>query len=207
MPLITALKPQKGKRRVNVFLDGKFSFGIDIENMIKFGLKVEKDLSEKEIEKIARESEYQKNLDRLLRFTTMRPRSEKEIENYFMRKKMPEVLRESLFNRLKKLGFINDYEFAKWWIEQRKIFKPKGSKVLVYELRKKGISREIAEGILEKEPEEEEALARRVFEKVKRKYVGMDRYKVRKKLYEYMARRGFNWEIVKKILGSMDEEF
>ena len=45
MPIITAIKSQKKKERVNVYLDDKFGFGIDLENFIKLGLKVEQELT------------------------------------------------------------------------------------------------------------------------------------------------------------------
>ena len=41
MPIITAIKPQKNKKRVNIHLERKFGFGIELENFVKFGLKVE----------------------------------------------------------------------------------------------------------------------------------------------------------------------
>jgi len=60
MPVITQIKSQKNKKRVNVYLDGKYGFGIDLENFMKMGLKVEQELSEKEISEILKKAEFQK---------------------------------------------------------------------------------------------------------------------------------------------------
>ena len=52
MSIITAIKSQKNNKRVNVYLDNAFGFGIDLENFVKAGLKVDQELSDKEIEEI-----------------------------------------------------------------------------------------------------------------------------------------------------------
>lgn len=79
MPIITAIKPQKKKNRVNIYLDGKYAFGLDLENFVKLGLKVEQELSEKGVSEIVQKAEFKKTLDKLLRYATLRPRSRKEI--------------------------------------------------------------------------------------------------------------------------------
>src|SRR3989304_5220176 len=106
MPIITSIKQQKNKNRVNVYLDDKFGFGIDLDNFVILGLKVNQELSEKEVEEIVRKAEFQKTLDKLLRFATLRPRSEKEIKDYFKRKKVHESLQPDLFAKLKKLDLL-----------------------------------------------------------------------------------------------------
>ncbi|MGD8744262.1 MAG: hypothetical protein PVJ52_01540, partial [Candidatus Woesebacteria bacterium] len=127
MPVVTKVEPQKNKKRVNVYLDGKFGFGLDLETFSKLKLKVEDELSETRVEKIVKEAEFQKMLDKLLKFVSLRPRSEKEIERWFKKHRVHHSLREELFNRLKKLDLVDDEKFARWWIDQRLQFKPKSS--------------------------------------------------------------------------------
>jgi len=92
MPIITSIKPQKnltaraGGKRVNIYLDGKFGFGIDLENFVKLGLKVEQVLSEDEVKSIIQKSDSQKISDKIINFATLRPRSEKEVELWLLRK-------------------------------------------------------------------------------------------------------------------------
>ena len=103
MPTITSIKPQKQKSRVNIYLDGKFGFGIDLENFVKFGLKVEQELSEERIIEITKKAEFQKVFDRLLLFASLRPRSEKEINDWLKRKKVDESFTNTLSEKLRKL--------------------------------------------------------------------------------------------------------
>ncbi|MCX6706220.1 MAG: RecX family transcriptional regulator, partial [Candidatus Woesebacteria bacterium] len=159
MPIITSIKSQKKKERVNVYLDDKFGFGIDLENFIKLGLKVDQELTDERVADIVKKAEFQKTLDKLLRFATLRPRSEKEIKDYFRRKKVHESLHEELFNRLNRLELIDDEKFAKWWVEQRQTFRPKPKRVLGGELRIKGINNEIIKKVLGEEKIDEEKMA------------------------------------------------
>jgi len=125
MSVVTSIKPQKNNKRVNIYLDYEFAFGLDLENFVKFHLKVDQELDEKQINKIVKEAEFQKILDKLLMFATLRPRSEKEVKDYLKRKKSPESITEELFKRLNSLELIDDTKFARWWVEQRQAFSPK----------------------------------------------------------------------------------
>jgi regulatory protein len=138
MPIITSIKQQKNKNRVNVYLDDKYGFGIDLDNFVILKLRVGQELTEEEVEKVVKKAEYQKTLDKLLRFAMVRPRSEKEVTDYFRRKKVHESMHQKLLEKLKHLELIDDLKFAKWWVDQRANFKPKTKRILKIELTKKG---------------------------------------------------------------------
>lgn len=56
MPVITSIEPQKSKKRLNIYLDGKFGFGIDLETFVKLRLKVEGQLSDDEVKKVIKKN-------------------------------------------------------------------------------------------------------------------------------------------------------
>ena len=198
MPVITSIKQQKNKNRVNVYLDDKFGFGIDLDNFVLLHLKVDQELTEKEIEEIVKKSEFQKTYDKLLRFAMVRPRSEREITGYFRRKKVHESLQEKLLGKLKHLELIDDEKFAKWWVEQRQAFKPKPKRVLIQELRIKGIDKEIVEKVLGEEEVDEEKMARELLEKKAYKWKNLPAREARQKMSQYLAGKGFGWDVVEK---------
>lgn len=200
MAIITQIKPQKNNKRVNVYLDGEFSFGLDLENYMKLGLKVGQELSEEEVEEIIKKAEFQKVLDKLLHYTSFRPRSEREIYNWLRKYKVHESLHEELFNRLKRFELVGDEKFAKWWVGQRLQFKNRSVRELANELYKKGIDREIIKTVLEESEIDEESSAKKLLEKrtfAWRKYKG---YEKKKKMTDYLARKGFSWDVIKKVV-------
>lgn len=201
MPVITSINPQRNKRRVNIHLDNKFGFGLDLENFLKLGLKVEQELSEEEVEKIVRKSEFQKTSDKLLKFATLRPRSEKEIKDWLNRKKVHESLHKDLFNRLNRLELIDDKKFAQWWVEQRNEFKPRGKRALEAELRMKGIMKEIVDKVFRKTKIDEVKVAKELLTKKTYKWKNLPKREAYQKKSQFLARKGFGWEIIRKALG------
>lgn len=199
MPLITAVKPQRNGKRVNIYLDGKFGFGLDLANYVKLGLKTEQELTENEVEEIVKKGEYQKTWDKLLRFVSVRPRSEKEIRDYLKRKRVHDSLHKKLFNRLKSLELVGDMAFSKWWIEQRTTFKPRGKRVIGYELRVKGVKKEIIEEALSQITIDEEKVARTLLAKKEYRWKGLPKREARLKKSQFLARKGFSWEIIEKV--------
>ena len=108
MPTITSIKAQKNQKRVNINLDGSFGFGLDLENFMKLQLKVNQELTQEEINEIIKKGELQKSFDKTLRFVMTRPRSLKEVKDYFRRKEIDKSLHETIIDKLVRLELLDD---------------------------------------------------------------------------------------------------
>ena len=85
--LITNLKQGvKNPNRVNVLVDGKYSFSLDVAQVVDFGVKIGRVLSETELEEMKRASEFGKAYQRALEWVLVRPRSIGELEDYLRRR-------------------------------------------------------------------------------------------------------------------------
>lgn len=138
----------------------------------------------------------EKLYERALRLLSYRPRSEKEIKDYLQRKGAPPKISAKIIGYLKKQGLINDQEFAAWWVKQRCQFRPKGRRVVWWELKQKGLDEEIINDSLFS-AKEELALAKKAIGRRKRE---------REKLISFLARRGFDWEIIKLVLAEKQKK-
>lgn len=205
MPLVTAIKPQKTKDRFNVFIDGHFAFGLDATNLVKAGLKVNQEITSAQAATLVKENEFQKSFDKALRFLSLRPRSEKELTDWFQRKEIGAEVQKQIIEKLRNLGYLNDREFAKWWIEQRLVFKVTSQRLLTTELQRKGVDREIISELLEHSltREGEVRMAQKFAEKKYKTLQGLPAVVVRRKLSEGLMRRGFNWEIIKAVTAKL----
>ena len=200
---ITDIKPQKRKNRFNIYVDEKFSFGLDADTLVKSGLQINQEISQEEIEKLVKENEFVKVYDRVLKFFSFRPRSEKELRDWFKKKQVGEETQKLIYQKLKHLGYLNDEEFAKWWIEQRTTFRPSGTRLLALELRQKGVTREIIDQQLSNlaiKPFSEHDLAKKVAEKKLKSLKHYSYLEQKQKLASALARRGFSWETVKEVI-------
>lgn len=206
MSIITSINPQKNKKRVNIYLDGRFGFGLDLENFVKLNLRVEQELTEKEVEKIVKEGEFKKTIDKLLNFASLRPRSEREIQTWLKRKKVHESIHKKLFDRLNRLDLLDDEKFAKWWISQRQEFKAKSKRELIFELKKKGIISEIIKNTILEGKIDERKNAKKNLSKKAYKWEKYEEKEKRKKMFEYLARKGFEYDVIRGVVDDFLEQ-
>lgn len=181
-------------------MDGKFGFGIDLDNFVLLGLKVDRELTEEEIAEVIKKAEFQKTWEKLLKFAMTRPRSEKEVTSWFRKKEVHESIQGELIEKLKHFDLIDDQKFASWWVEQRQNFKPKPKRILIQELRLKGINQEIINEVLGEEVVDEEKMAKNILEKKSYKWKNLDPREAKQKKSQYLAGKGFGWEIIEKVL-------
>lgn len=216
-PQITDIAPQKkNPKRVNIFLDGKFAFGVSLESKIINKLKPGIILSEPQVRKLIFDDQVERLFDKAVKFLSFRPRSEKEIRDNLLQKlrltdkgdeekKNFEASVEEVINKLKKLGQIDDQEFAKWWLEQRTAFKKSSPRLIKSELFKKGVSREIIEQIFEEGEIDPFELARAAARKKLSSYQRLTPKEFRDKLGRFLASKGFDWDVIKKVVDSFSQ--
>ena len=118
----------RDENRVNVFLDGKFAFSLTIAQISDFKLKRGSILSEDEISKIQKASDFGKLFQRSLEYALSRPHSEREIRDYLKRKKMKREIEEKRYNSfVEKLE--NDPEYREKIREIRSNVREKNKKL------------------------------------------------------------------------------
>ena len=84
---ITDLKQGvKNPNRVNVFINGKYSFSLDLTQVVDFKLKIGKEITNQQLLEYKKASEFGKLYQRTLEWVLIRPRAEKEIRDYLFRK-------------------------------------------------------------------------------------------------------------------------
>lgn len=188
---------------MNVYIDGKFSFGTSLETVFKKGIKEGKEISQDLVERLKEESSFEKCYNRALNFATLRPRSENELRQWFERKGVSQEHKDEIVKRLKELNLLNDKAFTSWWIEQRTSFRPKSKRALRIELKQKGVADEIVQDIIEESDIDEEGLAKNIVEKMMRKIEKYPFKKKQEKLLSALARLGFSWDISKRVVDDL----
>jgi len=185
---ITKLEYQKrDPNRVSIYVDDKFLVGIEADKIISLGLYKNQEIGQEFINKIIGESEFGKLFNAMLNFLSFRPRSEWEIRRKLKFKTKDLELIELVVDKLKNIGQINDQEFAKWFIDQRRAFKIKSARAIEYELARLGVKTKVSS-------QDDDNLALQVLKK---------KFKETSdpvKMQRFLLTRGFDWEVVKKAL-------
>jgi len=204
MHKITAIEPQlNNPQRVSIYLDGEFAFGL--ARFTAGWLKWGQELSEEKIAALQAEDESEMAYQKALHFLSYRPRSSAEVRQNLTKRGIPEALVNETVNRLQHAGLINDQEFARVWVENRNIFQPRSKSALRMELRRKGLSDEIIQPVLD-EQVDEETLAFDAARKYARRLAGLEWLRFRLKLSGFLARRGFSYTTLSPVVSEVWKE-
>ncbi len=192
---ITKLEFQKkNPDRVSVFLDGRFAFGLPA--IIAARLKRDQFLSDAELESLQDEGAVEEAYGKALNYLSYRPRSRAEVERYLEKRDLSESQIEAVAGRLERAGLLDDEEFARYWVENRERHRPKGPRALRYELWGKGISNETIERVLVSIDVPDSAY--RSSTRKAQQLDHLDQGTFTKKIIEYLARRGFDYEVARE---------
>lgn len=199
---VTAIKQQvKRVDRYSIYLDGKYTFSLGEGELLKLGLYTGQELTEAELTNYRNESEQGKWFDKTLNLLSYRLRSEWELRDYLKRKDCPPEIIEKTLNKLSINGYVNDEQFARRWVENRRLLKATSRRRLSQELRAKRINSDIIDKVLadDKEETDEREVLRAL---VERKRV---RYPDKLKLMQYLARQGYSYDDIKSVLSEVAE--
>ena len=204
MRTVTRLEYQKkNQERVNVYLDDEFAFGLNLMDAAQ--LRRGQQLSEEQITELLEKDAIAKAVERGILFLSYRPRSRAEVRKNLLGKDLSEDVVNLALERLTHQGYLDDRQFARFWLENRNQFKPRGHQALRYELRQKGITDSLINELLE-EIVDEDAAAYDAAQSRIRRYRGKPRAEFRKKLGSFLQRRGFNYGVVNATLQRLQEE-
>ncbi len=205
--------------RVNVFVNGKFAFSLDVKQVVDLNVKVGRKLSEEDLHKLHEASEFGKLYQRALEWALTRPHSLRETRDYLKRRQLkrvqtnrkrkneelkllPEIQNsaiELVVERLQERGYVDDQKFAEYYVENRFVKKGVSKKRLEMELRKKGVAEDVIKKVLaETTRDDKEELAKMIQKKWK-KYT-------KEKLIAYLVRQGFRYDEVQEAVAQKYSE-
>jgi len=200
---ITALRLQKkNRRRVSVYLDGEYAFGL--QSAIAAPLRVGQILSPDEIGQLRKRDSAEVAYHQVLNFLSYRSRSCAEIEGYLKRRKVAPEIIPLVVDRLTEAGLLDDKDFARYWVENREAFRPRGKRLLRSELRGKGVANAIIDQAIEGIDESEGAY--RVARARARRLSQLDYQTFRRRLSGFLQRRGFDYGTVKETVTRVWQE-
>jgi len=192
---ITRISQQlKNPDRVNIFVDGKYSFSLGLNQVLETNIKANLEINEADLKNFQKISSDGKLKMRALEWLTLRPHSKKELKDYLKRKKLEPDQIEAWVDYFQKMGYQNNENFTRWWIEQR-LNKQKSKRFIESELRAKGVDNETINSSFQNSIDEAAILKELINKKRK-----LAKYQDDKKLIEYLLRQGFSYSLIKEVL-------
>lgn len=212
---VTRLEYQKKDPNfVNVFVDGKFIAALDANDVLNQKLFNGKEINQEEFNKIISGSEFGKLFNSALNFLSFRPRSEWEIRQKLKTKTQNQKTMAEVIDKLRHIGQADDEAFIRWFMDQRKTFRPKGNRAVKYELLKKGLESKLIDKIFAQESQNSEtktsevdlamkAVSKKAHLLLPKAVDSKSLFEVKNKLQRFLLSRGFGYDTVKETVENL----
>ena len=195
MKKVTAIRSGKRGKRVNIYLNEKFAFSLEADVAVKEGLRKEQALSEDEIEALKKADLFQRCLNAAFNFLSYRPRSQAELSQRLHRRGFDGDNVAAVLARLEAQGLVDDLAFAQFWKDNRDSFRPRSQWLTRLELRQKGVAEEIINRVAAQVDDEDSAYRAAIAKARRLPTADYDGF--RRRLGDYLKRRGFGYGLIK----------
>ena len=210
MPLITALLPHPRRAgRVEVAVDGRSVGAVPIEAVASLGLRVGEEFDpvrsafEAECARLA-------TWDRATGLLAARARSRLELRRLLLRKGEPADAVDRVLDRLAGAGYLDDVEFARQFARAKALGSGMSRRRVQQELARRGIDRAVADAaiadVFAEESVNEIETVERLARMKRRALARLDDATRRRRLYGFLARRGFENAEIREVLNRLGEE-
>jgi len=203
MPTITQIVEQKrAANRRNVYLDGRFAFGCNLNVVAKFRLREGMLLTPAEVDAIREGEVRQECFDRAMEYLQGRLHSRAELQRKLMRREYGEPIITGVLDDLARLEYLNDEQFARTRAQSAAEHKHHGPRRAYQELRKAGVTGDVAKRALDDVYAATDTLAtaRELARKQAPRLARLDPLVARRRLAGMLQRRGFDYDDVKTVI-------
>src|SRR5919198_186570 len=145
--------------------------------------------------------------DAAVRYLAGRPHSVAEIARHLRSKRFDDVAIDSAIDKLRAQRYVDDEAFARFWVEQRERFKPRGDRALKSELLGKGVSRDVVDLVLgERAPDADVEQAKKALSRPMTRWATLDAPERKRKIHAYLAGRGFDYDTIEEVIRASVED-
>jgi len=203
MPLVTRISEQKRRaNRRNVYIDGVFAFGCNINVVARFRLREGLHLTDDQVREIQLGEVKQECLDAAFKFLQSRLHSAAELRRKLMRNEWGQDVVETTLAELTRMGYLDDERFARTKALSAAQRKHHGPRRAMSELLKAGVKRETASRALEDvySATDSTETARQLALKQAPRLRKLDPIVARRRLAGMLQHRGFDYDVIKPVI-------
>jgi regulatory protein len=205
MRVITGIteSPRKDGRYV-VTTDGKPYVTVSLDIIDRLKLRVGASLADSEAAALEGAAAALQTYDRALNLLAFQARSARDLRRRLVQKGEPAEQVDAAIERLVAQGFVDDAQFARQLARSKVASQGASKRRLQQEMFKRGVAREVADEAIaevwEDEQVDEGALVEEVARKKLRTLLKLDADSRRRRLYAFLARRGYEGEAIRRAM-------
>ena len=207
MSVITGIVPvARPAGRFAVLVDGREAAVLSLDAIERLGLTVGRPVSGLE-ERIALEAARLRTYDRALNVLAFRGRASSELARSLLRKGEEKPHVDWAIARLTEQGLLADAAFARAFTRAKVVGGKQSRRRVQQDLARKGVSRAVTDDAIDTVFEEEVVDQRGIVEEAARKKLrglaGLEPAVQRRRLYGYLARRGYEVDDIREVLAAL----
>src|SRR5688572_474644 len=218
MPRITALTSvPKQAGRVAIEIDGTAFGVVFVESLVRHALSVGSEVDAAALEMLGADVAALKTYDRALRLLAARGRSVRELRRRLLMAKEPEQHVDAALARLEAMGALNDEEYARQVARSQMVGRGYAPRRIKQDLARRGVARHVADRAIEVVSTEDAApgsfgaeagvdlteTMERLARKKLRSLVSLDAETRARRLYAFLARRGYDSDDIRRVLSRL----
>lgn len=201
---VTGIEPC-GKTKYKVYLDGEFAFVLYKGELSRFGIREEAIVQEDVAEKIRTEVILKRAKLRAMHLLEDMDRTEADLRDKLLRGFCPPDIAEAAVEYVRSFGYLDDERYAENFIRSRQ--GTKSRREIRAALMAKGVSGELIDQAFEacaQDGGEEEAV-RKILRKKRFDPLQTQEEDLRK-IYGYLARKGFRYDTVRQVIQNYEDD-
>jgi regulatory protein len=207
MPVISGIVPApRPAGRFAVLVEGRETAVLTLEAIDRLRLTVGRSVAGLE-EQIALEASRLQTYDRALNMLAFRARSASELARSLQRKGEERAHVDWALDRLREQGLVDDAAFARSYARSKVVDGKQSRRRVQQDLARKGVSRSLSDEAIDTVFEEESVDQRAIVEEAARKKLrslaGLDPIVQRRRLYGFLARRGYEIDDIRSVLSAI----
>jgi regulatory protein len=204
---ISGIKVQKkNSTRFSIFIEDRFLIGVSDSTLIKFHLKKGTPVNPQALKAILKEEDTWAIKEYCIRLLGRRDHARNELRDKARKKGYPSEIIENVLNELDEKGYINDTSFALKYAHDKFVFNKWGSNKIRSELFRKGISERDINASLDRIDESDQLEAvKELVQKNKRKFQRAEPIKRKKKIFDFLLRKGYDSNTILKLMPKLLE--
>lgn len=193
----------------SVELDSGERFNFSLELISKYKIKKGIKLTKQLLQKIIAEQKVITAKQTALNFVSYKPRTEYQVTIKLQREEFTHEEIATAVEFLKEFGYIDDFHYAQRYVLYAKTQKKSSKRKIETDLTKRGISKDIISNVLKETFSEDEELdnAMKIARKKYETLLAKNARQPEQKLINYLLGKGFSFEIIKKVIAKLNNEY
>lgn len=205
MKQITKITAQKRSGRFNVFVNDEYAFAVSTNVLGDFMLAKGKELTDELIDEIKQAEQNAKAQEKALGYLSYQPRSIKEIRQYMQKQEVDEETTEIVIKRLVDLGYLDDDNFAKLFINNALTVGTDGPRHITSKLIQKGLTvDQIAIHLDEVDPADFVATGLKIVNPMVKQFGRLSQKELFQKMRQKLMQHGFTGELIQPVLDAVE---